>query len=222
MRQFTTDEGMGLDLSLSVTSLTLTPGREERGGGGARGGGAEADEPAGPADRQTHAAQEATLVVQHARSPKRTPPPGARAAGGLSRRSGRRGVGGRGSSTLLPPAAAGRVLDGFAVVEACGVELPELVQSVNLMGQGFTDCQVDDMPHFVELQVSADFRLGMVRRKGAWIVQSSPGCSVSSRHARQFSRRAAAASLLTALKGCLLDGRSDTQLIAVADSQLAT
>jgi hypothetical protein len=39
------------------------------------------------------------------------------------------------------------------VVDACGVQLPELVQSVNLMGKGFTDCQVDDMSHFVELQV---------------------------------------------------------------------
>jgi hypothetical protein len=192
MRQFATDEGMGLDLSLSVTSLTLTPGREER--GGARGGGVQEDEAAGPAGRH---AVEATLVVQHARSPKHAPPPRVRA-----RRSGRRNVGGR---DVAPPPAAGRVLDGFAVVEACGVELPELVQSVNLMGKGFTDCEVNDMPHFVELQVSTASgvntrRLTEIDATTAlyWSAGKVPGSfiahldAVSSHPARQSSRRSSA------------------------------
>jgi hypothetical protein len=126
MRQYAADEAMGLDLSLYVTSLqqSIKVGREERAAG----------EPVGPA--HVH-----TLSVRHTprKSPNATPPRRARTAA-----SARAGGAGR---------AGGRTLDGFAVVDACGVQLPELVQSVNLMGKGFTDCQVDDMSHFVELQV---------------------------------------------------------------------
>jgi hypothetical protein len=47
----------------------------------------------------------------------------------------------------------GRLLDGFAIVGECGVELPEAVQTVSLMGQNYTDVEQEDLHHFVSLKV---------------------------------------------------------------------
>jgi len=51
-----------------------------------------------------------------------------------------------------PQRPEGALLDGFALVEAGGVDLPENVETLNLMGRGFADVEVEDLHHFRALQ----------------------------------------------------------------------